>query len=536
MVADSAEPRRRTSAALAESTTPSSRPRIPVNGLLAAAGCVLLLLSLDRVVRGVALIPQQLEAMHGESIIYDQAGRLLHGVALYQAVNQAPFTVTAYTPLYYTLVAGLRTVAGPGFGPGRALSLGAGLATAILVGYLAARRATDRRAGIFAAVLFLGLGFPGDYPWFGFYKEDMLGVALSLGAIATLDQSGYRQRPIVAAGILAGLGFLTKQTFILATIAGFVWLWPRNRASALMFAATVLVVAAIPSVLLAVFNDAFLDNTVRANLNPSAADILQSNIEILARYQGVPVAMALLAAASRVVRFRDWVGDPLVVFWIVSLALLSVTLGKVGSNWNYWIGSAAATAPLATQSLWVLLVRAGRVSGLARFAAAAAVIGLLASPAWLPHPTFSLGTVVSRELTPDRQQAEEFAGVLQRVRSEPREVLAEPLDILVLAGREISFEPYIFSVLYRQGEWDPRPVVRQICTGQVGLLVLDHPLDGPDWQYQGYTHWPAPVLDALRARMRLDQTQARLFLYVPLTDAAEAESNANPSEGCVGRT
>src|SRR4051794_12088776 len=76
--------------------------------LVTAAGCLLLLLAADRILRGVAAIVRPVEAMYGEAIIYDQAARLLRGEALYQALDLSPFSVTAYTPLYYILVAGLQ--------------------------------------------------------------------------------------------------------------------------------------------------------------------------------------------------------------------------------------------------------------------------------------------------------------------------------------------------------------------------------------------------------------------------------------------
>ncbi len=494
-------------------STSCSQPSGFGGGLVIAAGCVLLLLSVDRIVRGLAAIRLPSEAMYGESILYGQAARLIHGQALYQPLDQPPFTVTAYMPLYYALVAGLRTVAGPGFAPGRILSFAAGLSAAILVGHLAAQRAADRRAGIFAGVLFLGLAFPGDYPWFAFYKEDMLGVVLSLGAVATLGTGNDRRRA-VCAGTLAGLAFLTKQTFIAASLAGFVWFARRDRTSTLTFVTTLLVVAGVPCLLLTIFDPAFLANTIGANLNPYRAYVLVGNLEILGQYQAVPLVLALLPVLSGSVSLRNWARDPLVIFWFASLLLLPVTLGKVGSNWNYWIELAGATAPLATAGIWVFALR-GQVSGFSRVVAWSAVMALLVSFVWLPKPVADLGSVVTSTLHPDERQATEFAGVVDQVRMEPRVVLGEPLDVLALADRDIYVEPYIFSILYQVGEWDPSPVERLACTGQIGLLVLDHPLEGPDWEYQGYTHWPAPLLAVLRQTMQLEETQARLYLYIP---------------------
>ena len=496
--------------------------------LVLAVGCLLFLLAADRVARGIAAIERPVEAMYGESIIYDQASRLVRGEALYQPLDQSPFSVAAYTPLYYTVVAALRELGLTGFSPGRIASFAAGLCAALLVARLTTRRTADLRAGVFATVLFVGLGFPGDFPWFAFYKEDILGVALSLGAITVLD-SGVDRKRVICAGALAALAFLTKQTSIAASIAGFLWLLFRNRASALAFAATVVVVAGGPCLVLALSSSAFVDNAVRANLNPSRMDILRLNLEIFERYQLLALAIALLPAVSGKVTVRSWLRDPLVPFWLVSLLLLPVGLSKVGSNWNYWIEAAAATAVLATASVWTLVLRA-RAIDFGRIATSAGLVALLATPMWLPRPAEDLKTVLTNTVQPDQRQAADFATVLERVHNEPRGVLAEPLDILTLADREILLEPYIFSILNRQGQWDATPAVRQICTGQVGLLVLDHPLQDPAWEYHGYPHWPDPVLEALRATMRLDKQQARLFLYVP----APAPLGSPPPPACRG--
>jgi hypothetical protein len=495
--------------------------------LVGLVGCVLVLLSIDRVVRGLVAVQRTVEAMYGEAILYGQAARLLRGEPLYLPLDQPPFTVTAYTPVYYVLAAGMRALAGPGFGPGRVLSLGAGLLAAVLVGFLAARH-LSRAAGVFAAVLFVGLGFPGDYPWFAFYKEDMLGVTFSLAAIAVLEHSGDRRRTQVAAGVLAGLAFLTKQTFVAAGVAGLVWLVWRRPGYALTFGGTLALVAGLPCVLLALTSDGFLANTLGANLNPARPNILLSNLAILGRYQAAALVIAVLPALSGALSWRQWLRDPLVLFWLVSLMVLPVELAKVGSNWNYWIELAAATAVLATRGVWRLTLGVGPPA-FGRAAASIALVCLLATPVWLPRPAEDLSALVGHALSPDQRQATEFAGVLERVRTAPGSVLAEPLDILALADREILFEPYIYSILWREGQWDASSVVLQICGGQVGLLVLDHPLEGPDWEYQGFTHWPEPVLDALRASMRLDRTQARLFLYVPAAPPPGDGATAGPS-------
>jgi hypothetical protein len=492
--------------------------------LVAAVGCLLVLLAGDRIIRGVAAIHSPVEAMYGESIIYDQAARLVRGEALYQPLDRSPFTVAAYTPLHYVLVAALQPLALPPFMPGRVLSFASALVVAVLVGWLAARRTIDRRAGLFAALLFVAFGFPGDFPWFAFYKEDMFGVALSMVALAVLDH-GSDRRHAAWAGALAGLAFLTKQTFVAVGLAGVAWLWFRNRPSAGAFAIVAFTVGLLPCLLLALSNPAFTENTILANLNPSRGEILRSNLVVLWRSQGVLVVLALLPVVLGVLPARQWLQDPLVPFWLLTLLLLPVGLAKVGSNTNYWIDFAAATTVLCTRGIWLLALRSGAPL-LGRVAASVALVALLASPAWQPAPSISLQTAVDRIAHPDERQAAEFARVLERVRAEPRGVYSEPLDIVVLAGRKLLMEPFIFSILNGEGRWDAANAVHQICSGEIGLVVLDHRLEGPDWMTHNYLHWPVPVLDALRSSMRLEREQAGLFLYVPKDQPLGAESEA----------
>jgi hypothetical protein len=113
----------------------------------------------------------------------------------------------------------------------------------------------------------------------------------------------------------------------------------------------------------------------------------------------------------------------------------------------------------------------------------------------------------------DSGRAVEFDTVIERVRSEPREVLAQPLDAVVLAGRPILYEPTIFGILYGDRRWDAGPLLHRICRREIGLLVIDFPIEGGGHEIHGYALWPAPILAALREMMTFEAEQAGRFLY-----------------------
>jgi hypothetical protein len=173
-------------------------------------GGILGLLALGRLAVGFEAIGQHQQLEYEEPIVYAEAGRFLKGEALYQPLDRPPYTIVAYTPLYFKLVSELQGHIAPGFTPGRVVSYAAGLASAVAVAWLAARFARSAWAGGLAAVMFIGLGFSETVPWFALYRVDMLALAFSLGAIVTLVL-GTRTGHILVAGAGAAPAPRTQQ-------------------------------------------------------------------------------------------------------------------------------------------------------------------------------------------------------------------------------------------------------------------------------------------------------------------------------------
>jgi hypothetical protein len=419
--------------------------------------------------------------------------------------------------LYYVLAAWLETLFGASFGPGRALSLASGATAAVLVGWLAQRRTQDVRAGVFAAALFLALGFPGEYPWFGFYKEDVLGVALCLASIATLS-AGASRRHIVAAAVLASLALLTKQTLIGAAFAGTVVLARRSRADALLFAGVAFGLTGAAALFLEATTHAFFANTVVANVNPFDGLILLWSLELLFAYQAGPLLLTALWLGFNIARRRPVLDDPVAVYALICVPTL-IGLAKIGSSYNYWIDLAAVSAVLATGAIWQAIRAAKNQQSWIRSAAplcAIAILGIHVG-AWFEwaQPSLALRSILPEQAQRSVRHTEQFAWVVERARSAPGAVLSESVDVLALAGRPMIVEPYITTIMYDAGRWDLTPLVREICAGKVGLLIVKGPLETGNG-YNDYIRsamWPKPVLEALRETMILETVKADLFVY-----------------------
>ncbi|MBI4213520.1 MAG: hypothetical protein HY534_04355 [Chloroflexi bacterium] len=475
------------------------------------------------------------ELQYGESIIYDQAARVLRGEPLYLPHDRPPYSHTAYTPLYYWLVAELQGLLGPGFLPGRILTCIAGLATGGAIGYVVAQRTGSRWAGGLGAFLWLALGlpwvyptgvfYPGDplrtlsanvfaqvqpaYPNLPLYKEDLLGVALSVASIALLVR-GRSPNLVYGAAILAALAFLTKQTYVSAGLAGALWLWGVDQKLAARFAAVGGGLTLGVSLALEVTSGAYFENVLFANVNAIRLDVLAANLPTLVQFQAGPALLAAYFTLRQLRRDRASEDGLLAYFWMASLPP-TIGITRVGSSSNHWMILAASSVLLAALLVWRHLTSNPRP--LTRFLLP--VLPLLIT-LFLVSPLVGASRMrPSLPPPPDPVFAREYAALVERVRVEPRGVLAHVLDVVVQGDHPILLEPYVFSVLLGQGHWDPGPLVRRICTGQVGLLVFVNPLELGTGSYHGDPYWPLPVLKALQESMVFERTLAGQYLYVP---------------------
>jgi hypothetical protein len=365
----------------------------------------------------------------------------------------------------------------------------------------------------------------------------MLGAALAVAAVVCLAR-----RNVVWAGFFAGLALLTKQSLFAPTVAGALWLLTINRRQALRFVGVTAAVALVPSVVLEWSSaGAYWDNIGPDNPTPTSLQFGADLARELLVTQGIPA----LLAAWFIVRSRAWT-EPLprllLVYWIAS-AIPILGIVKAGANRNYWIEFAAATAILATLAIWTGLAHRRRI--------VPAIVSML--PAALLAT--QLGAVLPARLVLDRSfdqipvsmtllldvfdrlsfRASGFDNLVQAVSKERGEVLAENVDVAVLGDHPLNFEPFAFSMLEEQGRWDSTPLVDDICTGRVSLLVLTYPIevDLSPVGRQEFPMWPRSVMTALRSVMQLADERDWHYLYRPIqpldtstTSACEAAAAA----------
>ena len=456
-----------------------------------------------------AVVRSPEQVIYGEGVVYEEAARLLNGSAVYASPESAPFAVTPYAPLYLLVTAALQALAGPGFAPGRVLTQAASLVSAGLVGYLGRLRTRERIFGLGAAVMFLAFGAQAS-PWFAFYRIDLLAVALSLGAVACLA-GGTSWKRVVIGGILASLAVLTKQSFVAAGLACTVWLAWSDRRKGAAFALAWLVPILCAAAVLEATSHAFLSSIFGTGVLPVPAPVALAKAITWLTLQGALLALAVVGIWDRRA-VRQPAHSLLALYWLAALLQLG-GFARWGTSSNFWIESAAASCPVAAAALHRVWrgpshQAPGWLGPLAAGFLALSVVATGQSSLRAARDLLTLGL--------DPGDAAGFQALVDRARGEPGAVMAEPLDAPLFAGRRpLLPDPFIMSVLYERGVWDPSPLVAEIRAGRVGLVMLGYPIDDADRVAEGFPSWPRPIVQAIRETMTLEGRVAGRYLYVP---------------------
>ncbi len=158
--------------------------------------------------------PYALEWLEGSSLA--EVDRLLTGRPLY-ASPTVDYVPAPYPPLYFAASAAVAGVLGVSYLPLRLVSLVATLGCFVVLARLVQRESGDLAAGVAAAGLYAATYFAAA-SWFDFARVDSLFLFFSL---AGLYAARWTRRPAgaVAAGLLLGAAFLTKQSALAEAVA-----------------------------------------------------------------------------------------------------------------------------------------------------------------------------------------------------------------------------------------------------------------------------------------------------------------------------
>jgi len=440
-----------------------------------------------------------------ESVVAAQSQMLARDGTLYYDLNRDPYTVCAYTPLFYLLESGLLRTGLAAITAGRLLSFAALLGIVFLSRRILLVYTRDRDLAWIAALLTASTSLLENWGTVG--QVDTLAVFFAIAAFYAFSGDS-----LVLAGVLAGAAFFTKQTMLACPAAIFVTLWLRDRKRALRWA--VMLGGAVGAIALAInfaTSGRFLADTIRANLNPFALEKLK------------PQAMVLIGAGQMILILvcglkPGWrAARPLFLYLGFAAAVFLLTAAKIGSDTNYQI------------ELTILLILAACVTLHAldflplTFAGSKRWITLLQIPLAV-H--LVLNFRMTKNLLLSRIGIEqEFRAEIASLRplvSDGGRLLSADYNASERLRGSMDVEPLIYNLLVRAGVVDPEPLRREIAAGAFSTILLFEDVTHPGTATDAETSTlPATQLSEIRRRYRLaahldSPYPGGVFVYKPL--------------------
>jgi hypothetical protein len=514
------------------------------------------------------------EIDYGEVPELNRALLLAQGRSIYVDWSLPPYQMANYTPLYPLATSlGVRAW-GVQFFTGRLLSLASTLATGACI----AATTWALRGGLLGALI-AGLLYFVPYPvwnWGAYQRVDAFAVFWEWLGIAIFAMGwirGRRKGTVWATVPLFLVAAYSRQTVAAGAFACYgALLFRRPRLALGAIAAYAAGGLLIFGALDALTGGQFWRHIVFGNLNRWSWDTVDDFWEPFWRLMHWAFPLAAAGALFAAVRRQSQV--PLL--YLIASAATALTIGKIGSSFNYLLQLCAALALLGGlavgQAAWLggaaVRALAGRFAE--RLPKAIAIvcilpIALLASAGigapslWLlaglqqayhvpyavegssanlraPAPLLDRLGVTRRRLWRIDPWAAPPADLTHYWRNQYRgdptdasataaqrardyiarlegDVLSEDMSFTLTANKRIYVQPFEFTQLAEQGVWDQRPLVEAIRRRHFVAVVLRFRLgDAPGFHAERID---APLIAALKEAYRLDASYGTYFIYRP---------------------
>lgn len=452
---------------------------------------------------------------YGEAPLVDQAMRLAAGQNIYRPqIATPPYTIANYPPLYVLVLTPFVGLFGPSFLVGRALSTLCALATALFLAGIIHSQTKDRLAAAVTGLTFLAVPYVAH--WSGLLRIDLLALALSTAALYVLVRRPAGERSTLFVALLLLAAIFTRQSYALAApLAAFAWLWSHDRRRALKLALMTGGAALLLFLILnVVTGGGFFFNIVTANVNEFGLERLAHNLRRLR--QATPVLL-LLSGTFLVLAPGRWPAWPLLVPYLIGASLSALTIGKIGSNVNYFLELSAALSLVAGAFVaW----SAGRPW------LRAALLALLAlQTGRLIETTF---VEFVEPWAERRSVTAEIRAMAQLVEEAEGPVLAdEYMGLITLDDRPLTIQPFEVTQLAWAGLWDQTTFVESIDNQEFSLVLVYHHPTFPLHEER----WTAEMLSIIGRRYNLANVLADTYVYRP---RGARQEQASEPEACPG--
>ncbi len=417
---------------------------------------------------------------YGEGSIISQAMRWLSGGPLYPRLSaEGPYIVNNYPPVIYLLLGAVMVRGARLLYWGRALSVLSTVGCAALVAYcvwiaLKGRKTVRAGAALVAALLFMRFE-PVSF-WAPLVRIDGFALFFDLAGLAWFLRYSTERRSLWAA-VFFVLAAFSRQSMVAAALACVAasavinWRW-----SAWLAGLTLAGMAVALAISQFLTGGNYWFNVVTATATQFSWRFALEYIRNMAfQYRAVLAVSAFFFVVSIVGvvrRFRPpdrdvSSGVALTAYWLFH-AILMLTVGKIGSNANYFLGFLGASAILVGSALGKALALLQHTAPTRRLQGMAVAILILGA---IVFDAFPFRQPLRLAETGSESYAAESALVSEMWRVSG-EVISEEMLPVLQSGRLVVFQPFEMTQLAYVGKWNEAPFIDRLRARAYSLVVL----------------------------------------------------------------
>jgi hypothetical protein len=254
--------------------------------------------------------------------------------------NDLPYIITSYNPLYHYLVAALPESSTNPFLTGRIVSFVCMILSALMLFVV---RGSHR--SIIGPILFTGWIFLLHLPvqFAAYMRNDALALFLSIFAVVLVDQEGSNKFRIAMAAFFGFAAFTAKQSFLSATFACFLYLWLNHRRNAKFFGLLSLsLYGGFAAFAEGVWGYGYWSSVYLSHL--SSPINFRHMVSMLWDMLKEPLFTLLVIVTAGSIwyslaqnGFKKLVRSPYPLYLALATLVLLATVGKIGSDKNYFL-------------------------------------------------------------------------------------------------------------------------------------------------------------------------------------------------------
>ncbi|MEO0205636.1 MAG: glycosyltransferase family 39 protein [candidate division WOR-3 bacterium] len=403
------------------------------------------------VVEAIIIISYPYQISYPEGFILNQAHLISKGKSIYQTINEFPYIVANYPPLYCYLCAIFVKLFGISFFSGRLITFFSVLGIAFLI-YKIILEYVERDNAIIGSLLFISSSY--IFKNSPFMRVDMLGLFFCfMGTYLFISQ-----KKLILPVIFFTAALYTKQTFFAAPLAVALSLLQSDRKRAAHFIIGICLVTGLFFLLINQLTNGefFLHNFVY-NLNIFLFKQAIKHYVWALQNHAILILLSIIYIFYSVAEKKYSV---LLIYFTLS-CIIAISVGKIGANMNYFFEMIALSCVLTGLSLGKLQKEMNEK--VYNYFSTSAILVQLILFLHMPYLT---------EPSATKLRGEDVRRVCNIISNTEGNIISEDAGLLVLSNKSVLFQPFELTQLANQKIWSQGVFIHNIELKLFSLIVL----------------------------------------------------------------